>query len=304
MIKDRSVSSGILDVVVYGFCLFVLVATVFPFLNILSTSLSGNKFVSTGDITFYPKDVTFEAYERIMSNWLIPNAFKNSVVYTLVSTVYSALITVTMAYPLTKKNFILKKPIWIMLVITMYFSGGMIPLFILITKTRIFNTIWGQVLPCAISIGNLILMRMFINTIPIELEESAFLDGANEAQILFKIILPLSKAGIATTTLYYAVWKWNDFFNPLLYFKDYDKYPLTVILRDIVIQGSQLKKFNTAVKGTPAMRQMAEKSAYAAAYDARLKYGTLMVSMLPIIAVYPILQKYFIKGLMVGSVKG
>lgn len=303
MIKDRSLSSRILDVVVYSFCTFVLVVTLLPFLNILSTSISGNKDVLTGNITFYPKDITFEAYVRVLSNWLIPTAFKNSVLYTLTSTIYSTLLTVMMAYPLSKKNFVFNKQIWIMMVITMYFSGGMIPVFLLVSKMGILDTMWSQVLPCAISIGNVILMRMFFNTIPVELEESAFLDGANNVQILFKIILPLCKAGVATITLYYAVWKWNDFFNPLIYITSYEKYPLTVVIRDIVIQGSKFEMFSPTGSGS-LMKQREQTTAFAQAYNVRLQYATLMVSILPIIFVYPVVQRYFIKGMMIGSLKG
>jgi putative aldouronate transport system permease protein len=204
-----------------------------------------------------------------------------------------------MAYPMSKKNFVLRKPIWILLVITMYFSGGLIPTFLLISQFGMYDSWMSQVFPLAISIGNLILMRIFINNIPDELEESAKLDGAQDIQVFFKIILPLIKPGIATISLYYAVWKWNDFFNPMLYFSTYEKYPLTVILREIVLQGSHVDKFMSA-----AQKASTEASVYAEAYNARLQYTALIVSILPIVAVFPTLQKYFVKGLSEGAVKG
>jgi putative aldouronate transport system permease protein len=157
----------------------------------------------------------------------------------------------------------------------------------------------SQVFPLAIAIGNLILMRIFINNIPEELEESAKLDGAQEVQVFYKIVLPLIKPGIATIALYYAVWKWNDYFNPMIYFSSYERYPLTVILREIVLQGSHVDKYMSA-----AQRASSDFSVYTEAYNARLKYTALIVSILPIVAVFPILQKYFVRGLSEGAVKG
>jgi len=261
--------------------------------------MSGNLPVLNGWVGIWPVEITFEAYTRVLSNWLIPNAFANSVLYTVLSTAYSVLITLMMAYPMSKRNFVLRKPIWILLVITMYFSGGLIPTFLLISQFGMYDSWMSQVFPLAISIGNLILMRIFINNIPDELEESAKLDGAQDIQVFFKIVLPLIKPGIATISLYYAVWKWNDFFNPMLYFSTYEKYPLTVILREIVLQGSHVDKFMSA-----AQKASTEASVYAEAYNARLQYTALIVSILPIVAVFPTLQKYFVKGLSEGAVKG
>lgn len=299
MIKDKSLESKVLDVFVYVLSTLVLFVTCFPFLNIISTSMSGNLAVLTGNVGLWPVDITLEAYGRVFSNWLIPNAFFNSALYTGLSTVYSVIITLMMAYPMAKKNFILRRPVWIMLVITMYFSGGLIPTFLLVSELGMYDSWMSQVFPLAIAIGNLILMRIFINNVPEELEESAKLDGAQEIQVFFRIILPLIKPGIATIALYYAVWKWNDYFNPMIYFSSYDKYPLTVILREIVLQGSHADKFMSA-----AQKASSDVSVYTEAYNARLKYTALIVSIIPIVAVFPILQRYFVKGLAEGAVKG
>ncbi len=299
MIKDRSLSSLVIDIFVYGIATSVFVVTLFPFLNLISTSISGNMAVLTGKVGFLPVDVTFEAYGRVLSNWLIPNAFFNSVFYTITSSLYSVVITLMMAYPMAKKDFILRKPVWYMLVVTMYFSGGMIPTFLLVSEMGMIDSWASQVFPLAIAVGNLILMRIFINNVPAELEESAKLDGAQEVSVFFRIILPLIKPGIATITLYYALWKWNDFFNPMIYFSTYQKFPLTVILREIVLQGSNVDKFMTAA-------QMAQKDTevFMEAYVTRLKDTALIVSMVPILLVFPVLQRYFIKGLNEGAVKG
>lgn len=299
MVKDKGLSSNLLDIVVYGIAAFVFTATFFPFLNIIATSLSGNFPVLNGEVAIIPKQTTFEAYIRVFSNWLIPNAFKNSALYTTTSAAYSVLLTLMMAYPMAKKNFILRRPVWYLLVITMYFNGGLIPTFLLVNQLGLYDNWMSQVLPLAISIGNLILMRIFINDIPAELEESAKLDGAQEIQVFFKIILPLIKPGIATIALYYAVWKWNDFFNPMIYLSTYDKYPLTVILREIVLQGSHMDRFMGS-----AQRASRDMNVYAEAFNTRLRHATLIISILPIVAVFPVLQRYFIKGITAGSVKG
>lgn len=299
MIKDRSLSSRLIDVFVYAFSIGVFGLTVFPFMNIIATSMSGNLAVLTGQVGIFPVALNLEAYSRVLSNWLIPNAFLNSVFYTTTSTVYSLVITLMMAYPMAKKDFVLRKPIWYMLVVTMYFNGGLIPTFLLISQVGMYDNWASQVFPLAIAIGNLILMRMFINNVPVELEESAKLDGAQEIQVFFRIILPLIKPGIATITMYYALWKWNDFFNPMIYFSTYDRYPLTVILREIVLQGAGADKFMTA-----AQQASNDANVYAEAYITRLKYTALLVSILPILFVFPVLQRYFIKGMTLGAVKG
>jgi putative aldouronate transport system permease protein len=299
MIKDRSLSSRLIDVFVYVFSIGVFGLTVFPFMNIIATSMSGNLAVLTGQVGIFPVALNLEAYSRVLSNWLIPNAFLNSVFYTTTSTVYSLVITLMMAYPMAKKDFVLRKPIWYMLVVTMYFNGGLIPTFLLISQVGMYDNWASQVFPLAIAIGNLILMRMFINNVPVELEESAKLDGAQEIQVFFRIILPLIKPGIATITMYYALWKWNDFFNPMIYFSTYDRYPLTVILREIVLQGAGADKFMTA-----AQQASNDANVYAEAYITRLKYTALLVSILPILFVFPVLQRYFIKGMTLGAVKG
>lgn len=302
MVRDKSASSIVLDIVAFCFCIIVFIITLFPFMNIISTSISGNHPVMTGQVGIWPQDVTFEAYGRVLSNGMIPNAFLNSVIYTVANTAYGVLLTVMLAYPLAKKSFILRRPIWVMLMGAIYFSGGMIPLFIQIVKFGYYDTIWAQVIPCAIAVGNLMLLRIFINDIPSELEESALLDGANNVQVFFKIILPLMTPGIATITLYCLVWKWNDYYNPMMYFSTFEKYPLTVILRELVIKGSFTEKFmNLSDRGTLAQVEMQTN---ASAYATRLQYAALLVTLLPIFGFYPILQKYFIKGLNTGAVKG
>lgn len=300
MIEEKSFSSRVLDFLVYALALVVFIVTFFPFMNIVSTSISGNQQVLAGQVGLLPVHVTFEAYVRVFSNWMIPRAFFNSFLYSITGTAYGVAITVMMAYPMSKREFILRRPIWVMLFITMYFGGGLIPTFLLVNQLGMFNNIGAMIFPLAISIGHLILLRTFLHDIPKELEESAFLDGANSVQVFVKIILPLMKPAIATLILYYLVAKWNDFWTPMIYFKDYDKMPLTLILRDIVIAGD-VSKF--AVRNSSTQQKTLE-IAYQAAYATRLQYATLFVSLTPILIMYPTLQKYFIKGLSEGAVKG
>lgn len=293
MIKDRSLGSRILDIVVYAFCAFALFICIFPFINILAISISGNVPIMQGKVTFWPKAPTFEAYKRILSSALVPRAFLNSVIYTVLSTAYSVVITTMLAYPLSKEKFFARKFIWIFVLITCYFSGGLIPLFLLVNKLHMYNSVWSMVFPCAIAMYCLLLMKTFIKDIPASLEESAMLDGANQVTIFMKIILPLMKPAIATITLHYAVWKWNDFFNPLIYFSDYEKLPLTVILRDIVISADTGK----------LMRNRDTNEAVKMAFQTRTQYATLIISMIPIFLIYPLIQRYFVSGVTTGAVK-
>jgi len=300
MIEEKSLTSAILDILVYLLAAVVFLVTFLPFLNIVSTSISGNQEVVSGQVTLLPKNITLEAFGRVFGNWMVPRSIINSLLYTVLGTVYGVIITVMMGYPMANRAFILRRPIWVMLFITMYISGGIIPTFLLVSAMGMFNNIGAMIFPLAISIGDLILLRTFLRDLPKELEESAYLDGANSVQVFFKIVLPLMKPAIATITMYYAVSKWNDFWNPMIYFKDYDKMPLTMILRDIVIAGD-VSQF--AARGGDAA-QKAMETAYASAYNTRLQYATLLVSLVPILAMYPTLQRYFIKGISAGAVKG
>jgi len=233
----------------------------------------------------------------VLRRGTVPRAFVNSVIYTTVGTAINLLLTTSFAYALSRKHLALRNLYMTVAIIPMYFSGGLIPTFLLVKNLGLYNSMWALILPGAINITNFIIMRTFFQSIPKELEESASLDGANDFVILYKIILPLSKAAIFTIGLYYAVGHWNSWFSAMIYLNDAGKYPLQMILRELVIAASSLRDaadsgdFNTAadivninVKG--------------------IKYATLFISIVPMLIIYPFIQKHFVKGVMVGSLKG
>jgi putative aldouronate transport system permease protein len=295
--KERSVSSIILDIIVYTSLTLLVIVTLYPVLNVFSVSFSSESAYSKGLITVFPKEFTFESYKMILSAGVVPNSFKNSIIYTAVGTLINLLMTASLAYALSRRQLAFRKFYTILIMISMYFSGGLIPNFLLVRSLGMYNTMWALLIPGAISTYNMIIMRSFFEGIPHELEESAYLDGATDITIFFKIILPLSKASIATIGLFYAVSHWNSWFSSLIYLKDSVKYPLQMILRQIVIQAAV----------TDELAKMGEGAQGAAGQAVNLegvKYATLVCSILPMLIIYPFIQKYFVKGAMVGAVKG
>lgn len=297
MIKDNSLSSKILDVVVHITMIFMLVVTLYPVLNVMAASFSSTNANDRGIMGILPVEFTLDNYLMVLRRGTVPRAFVNSVIYTTVGTAVNLLLTTSFAYALSRKHLALRNLYMTVAIIPMYFSGGLIPTFLLVKNLGLYNSMWALILPGAINITNFIIMRTFFQSIPKELEESASLDGANDFIILYKIILPLSKAAIFTIGLYYAVGHWNSWFNAMIYLNDAEKYPLQMILRELVIAASSLRDaadsgdFNTAadivninVKG--------------------IKYATLFISMVPMLIIYPFIQKHFVKGVMVGSLKG
>jgi ABC-type sugar transport system, permease component len=297
MIKDNSFSSKMLDVIVHVTMIVVVLVTLYPVLYVFSASLSSAAANDRGIVTIFPREFTVEAYKMIWKAKTVPFSFLNSVLYTSVGTALNLLLTGALAYALSRKNLALRKFYTAIIIFSMYFSGGMIPSFLLIKNIHLYNTMWALILPGLIGTTNLIIMRTFFQSIPKELEESANLDGANDFVIFFKIIIPLSKAAICTIGLYYAVGHWNAWFNAMIYLKDTAKYPLQMILRQIVIQTSALQE--AAQSGDlSAINEIGVVNVTA------VKFATLTVSILPMLMIYPFIQKYFIKGVMIGSLKG
>lgn len=297
MVRDKSPSSIILDVIIHTSLIILLIVTILPILHVAAISFSSSTAINRGLVTFYPKGFNLNAYIKVWEAGTVPNAFKNSVIYTVVGTAINMVLTITTAYPLSKKDLPFKKFYTTLIVITMFFGGGLIPRFLLVTKLGLYNTMWALILPGAISSWNLIVMRTFFQSIPVEIEESAYLDGANDMQILFRIILPLSQASLATIGLFYAVGHWNSWFSALIYLKSNSKYPLQLVLREIVIQGQMAKEL--AEQGDTFLWQEMEMVSVES-----LKYATLFISIVPMLIVYPFIQKYFVKGVMIGSLKG
>ncbi|MDY3971589.1 MAG: carbohydrate ABC transporter permease [Clostridia bacterium] len=298
MVKDNSLSSKILDIVIYVSLILLMIITLYPIIYIFSVSVSSTTAYESGRVVFLPVEFNLEAYKVILKAGTIPRSFVNSVIYTLLYTVVSLFMTTTMAYPLSRsKDRVAFKGFFSKIVIfTMFFNAGIIPNYLVVKGLGLMDSMWALILPSAISTYNLVVMRSFFEGIPDDLEEAAFIDGANEITIFWKIMLPLSKAALATVGLFYGVYMWNSWFNAMLYLQSDTKFPLQLIIRQIIMQ-NQMAAELAAMGDTSMLTDQTTNSV-------SLKYATLFLSILPMLAVYPFIQKYFVKGVMVGSVKG
>ncbi len=293
MIRDRSASSRLMDVIVHVVMILAVIVCILPELHNASISVSRSTAIKQGRVTIFPVDFSLDAYKTVFRSGKVPNAFRNSLIYMCLGTTINLLLTIITAYPLSKRHLPLRGFYTLLVTIPMFFSGGLIPNFLLINELGIYNKIWALVLPGAISTWNLIIMRTFFMGVPDTLEESAHLDGANDFQILLRIVLPLSMPAIATVGMFYAVSHWNSWFSALIYLRDNSKYPLQLVLREIVILNSMSAELaESYVEDMPVVT--AES----------IKYATLFISILPMLIIYPFVQKYFVKGVMVGSIKG
>lgn len=305
MVEDRSLSSKMMDVFVYGSLAFILVVTLFPILNVMSISLSGSRAVLMNEVTFYPKGLNLEAFKNIFGGRTIPGAFLNSIKYSVSGAFISVMLNALIAYPMSKKDLPFKKLYWTLLIIPMYISGGMIPSFILIRSLGLYDTMGALILPSAIGTGTIIIMRTFFMGLPLELEEAAMIDGAGNMRVFLKIILPLSMPILATMGLFAFVGHWNNYFGPLIYIQTQSKNPIQVVLMQIIMQEQFAQDLmKQGVTGADVL-DLTKDSAYdSAVWLTRIKYAALFSAMLPIIVVFPFLQKYFAKGAVVGSLKG
>ncbi|MEG0271114.1 MAG: carbohydrate ABC transporter permease [Clostridia bacterium] len=287
--RYRSLGGTIMDIVIYAVMIFVLLICLVPFVYMLALSLSDPKAIINGKVTFFPVGWNVDAYKQIFDYPNFFRAYGNTIFYTVAGTAISLVMTCLFAYPLSKtflrgQRFFMK-----LVVISMFFTGGLIPNYLLISNLRITGTIWAMLLPFAINQFNLIILVNFFKTLPVEIEEASLIDGLNYFGILLRMVVPLSTAALATVGLYTAVFFWNDWFNGLIYLNT-AQYPVMLFLRNIVN--------GTAMLGDAA--GSADKSTIAIS----IKSAVIITSTLPIIILYPFLQKYFVKGLTVGSVKG
>lgn len=285
---DQAFKIGVVIVVI-----IIAFLCLMPFLNIVSISMSSKNAVLAGEVYFWPKDLDFSAYGVVFTNVKMWRSLFFTIVLTVVSVVVSMVMTILCAYPLARTDLKFRQPLLLFFMFTMYFTGGMIPAYLNISNLGLMGSFWSLVLPISISTYNMILMKTFFGSLPKALEESAYIDGANDAVILVRIILPLSKAMMATLALFYAVSRWNGFSDALLYINDEDKYPLQLRLRQIITAYSAADEM---INDTP--------EAKAVLVADTIKSACLVFSMVPILLVYPWLQKYFVKGVMIGSVKG
>jgi len=294
------IGSRLFDAAIYAILILLIFACFYPFLYVFSVSISDSVAVASGHVTFLPIGFDTFAYETILGDPAIIRAYANTIFYAVSATALTILLTSLTAYPLSLKHFYGRHVITIFFTITMFFSGGLIPTFLLIRNLGMLDTIWAIILPGALGMWNIIILRTNFQALPEELRESAYIDGAGNWRILFQIILPLSKPILATICLFTLVGQWNNFFGPLLYLNSPDKYPLQIILRKLIIIGEMRGEF---LENQTNELSYLGKSDMLGFYES-LKMAAIMVSIGPIIAVYPFIQKYFVKGVLVGSVKG
>lgn len=283
------------DRLFYGFVIFlmilVLIITLYPFIYVLSMSLSDPVSVMKQEIWLYPKGFSLQSYKRVLSEPGIWRAYGNTIFYTVFGTLINVVMTVMLAYPLSRKHFWGRKAVTMFVTVTMFFSGGMIPAFLLVKNLGMYNTRWALIIPGAIGVYNMIIARTYFSGISESMYESASIDGANDITILTRIILPVSKAILAVLTLFYAIAHWNTYFNALLYTPNLKLQPLQMYLVKLLIQNE-----SSMLDG---MTDTLERSMYAM----QIKYATIIVVIVPILCVYPFLQKHFAQGVMIGAVK-
>jgi ABC-type sugar transport system, permease component len=270
----------------------VVVLTVCPFIYVVAQSFSSEQFVNSGKVFFLPKGFTTETYRVVMTEVDFWVGYKNTILYTIVGTAISLFMTTITAYPLSKKRLKGRGILMALTVFTMFFNGGLIPNYLLVKYLGMRNTIWAVVVPGAISTYNMIIMRTFFEGLPNELEEAASVDGLNTYGILTRIILPLSMPIMSTMALFYAVGAWNNWFGPFLYFDNKKDFPVTLYLRNM-IAGVGTTEVNSG-SDADAQLQLA----------ATIKSVTIVLTVIPILCIYPFIQKYFVTGVMIGSVKG
>lgn len=292
----ESRSDKIYSACCYAYLSLALILVFIPLLYIVMASFSAPDAVTSGQVFLWPVRPTLMAYEAVFSSSSIMTGFKNSFIYMILGTLINVSCTVALAYPLSIKTFYGKRFFMLMIVFTMYFSGGLIPTYLTVTNLGMYDTMWAILIPGAVSAYQVIVCRTFFMTsIPGELYDSAAIDGCGDLRSLFYIVLPNSQAILAVLTLMFAVQHWNAFFDAMIYFDDSAKFPIQLILKDILLDSSSADLLSGLdIESAMLKQQLAES----------LKYSTIVVSSLPMLIIYPFVQKYFIKGVMVGSLKG
>ena len=276
---------------------FFFLIVFYPLYFVVIASISDSQLVSTGQIVFIPRGITIEGYIRVFQDSSILNGYQNTLFYTFVGTLFNLFLTLPAAYALSKKDLVGRNILMGVFAFTMYFGGGLIPTFLLIKDLNLLDTYWVLILISGVSCYNLIIARTFFATgVPAELEEAAAIDGCSRFRLFISIVLPLSKALIGVLALYYGIARWNSWFPAMIYLDNRDKAPLQLILRDILIQNQKMAMDDTGI-GTDAE----QRRLYLASL---LKYCLIIVSSVPVLVIYPFMQKYFDKGVMLGSIKG
>lgn len=288
-------SDKVFRVINYVFLIMVIAIVLYPLLFVLSASISDPEYLLRGEVWLLPKEITFDSYARVFQNRDILTGYLNTIKYTVVGTTINVLLTILAAYPLSRRDFVGRGIITGLMVFTMFFSGGLIPIFLLVRDLGLYNSMWALILPGAVSVWNITIMRTFFQSnVPFEIQEAAMIDGCSNVEILIRIVLPLSLPIILVMIMFYSVTHWNSYFNALIYLTDRAKYPLQVFLREILIQDDMGDMATMLDEGIIRQMMLAEG----------LKYAVVVVANLPIFLIYPFIQKYFTKGMVLGGLKG
>ena len=291
----QSTGDRVFEIVNTALLALILLVILYPLWFVVIASVSDPAKVVAGDVLLWPAGVSFEAYRMVFRDSMIMTGYRNTLYYTILGTAINLVMTVLAAYPLSRKDWVGRGFFMAVVMFTMFFSCGTIPTYLLMNDLGLINTTWAIVLPGAVSVYNAIVMRtFFINSIPLELQEAAQVDGCSNTRLLLRIVLPLSKPILAVMVLFYGVAHWNAFFGALIYITESDRYPLQLVLRSILIQNTASQDMLGEVDTLGNRVMLAET----------IKYALIIVSTLPMMVLYPFLQRFFEKGVMVGSVKG
>lgn len=292
--RKKNIKDGIaFDVINYSLLFIVAMIMIYPILNVIAISFSDNSAYLKNPMRIWPGNFNLDAFKYVFSNRLILSSYKNTVIITLVGTAIDLLLVTLTAYPLSKKHLKGKKIFMNLIIFTMLFNGGLIPNFYLVRGLGLLDSLWSLILPSLLAAFDIILLKSFLENLPESLEEAARIDGAGELRVLFNIAIPLSKPILATLALFVSVRYWNSFFNAVIYIRTPAKWTLQLVLREVVMASDV--QFLATGGNLAEIKDLPPNN---------LKYATLLVVILPILCVYPFLQKYFVKGVMVGAVKG
>lgn len=293
--KNSSTGDKVFIASVYALLVLILIIVLYPLIYVVSASFSDPQAVISGKVILWPVDVTLRGYQAVFKNPKILTGFANSLFYMFVGTAINLVMTMLCAYPLSRKEFTARNKIAALFVFTMYFSGGLVPSYMVVSKLGLINSRLAMLIPTAMSTYNMIIARTYmVNSIPDELYEAAQLDGCSPFKYLLKVIVPLSKPIIAVLALYYGIAKWNNYFDAMLYLNDTTQWPITMVLREILIQNQIDPTMLTDASALSKLQGMTEL----------LKYSVIVVASVPVLLIYPFVQKYFVKGVTIGAVKG
>ena len=299
--KRKTSGDVVFDIVNVLLLLIITILCLYPVWHVVMASFSNPTRLSThrGILFASLAPSTLEGYKVLLKDSKILTSYRNTLVYVGLGTLFNMAFTILGAYTLSRKSLYWKKALMVIITITMFFSGGLIPWFLLVKNIGLYNNLWAMILPTALNTWNMIVLRTGFESVPQDLEEAAEIDGASQAYILFKIIVPLSKPVLAVILLYYFVGNWNSWFNPMILLKDRERFPLQLVIKEILVQN------DTAGGATSGGTQIVVSSVQGTtAYRELIKYCTIVISTLPVLCIYPFLQKYFTKGVFVGSLKG